>query len=77
MKEAEEKYTAWRICCTLAVVVMGLAFTPLLIPAGVWTPTVAGMPYALWTGIALCIVMVGITYFATLVHPGTKKADRP
>lgn len=59
----------WRICCALAIILMVLAFSPVLIPSGEYEPKVLGMPYTLWSGILLCIAMVIITYVATLVHP--------
>lgn len=70
----------WRICCTLAILLMVLAFSPLFIPTGVIAPKLMGMPYTLWSGIAVCIVMVLITYVATLAHPGRRDpilGDRP
>lgn len=70
----------WRICCGLAILLMALAFSPVFIPTGVIEPKLLGMPYTLWSGIALCITMVLITYVATLVHPGRRDpmfGDRP
>lgn len=32
-----------------------------------------GMPFTLWSGIAICVAMVIITYLATLVHPGRRE----
>lgn len=60
----------WRICCGAAILLMTLAFSPVFIPTGVIQPTLFGVPYTLWSGIVLCIVMLGITYVATVVHPG-------
>ncbi|PPK86221.1 hypothetical protein CLV84_3143 [Neolewinella xylanilytica] len=67
---ASIKNPGWKTCCVLAVVIMTVAFTPLFLPAGTIEPTVGGMPYTLWSGIALCIVMVILTGIATVVHPG-------
>jgi hypothetical protein len=63
----------WRICCGLAILLMVLAFSPVFIPTGVIHPKFLGMPYTLWSGIMLCFLMVVITYFATLVHPGREE----
>ncbi|MCB0632707.1 MAG: hypothetical protein R2824_06980 [Saprospiraceae bacterium] len=63
----------WRICCSLAILLMVLAFSPVFIPTGVISPKLMGMPYTLWSGILLCIVMVVITYVATLAHPGREE----
>jgi hypothetical protein len=70
----------WKICCGLAILLMVLAFTPVFIPTGVIEPKLWGMPYTLWSGLVLCIVMVLITYVATLAHPGRRDpllGDRP
>ena len=63
----------WKICCVLAIVLMVLAFSPVFIPQGKIDPKLMGMPYTLWSGILLCIVMVILTYVATLVHPGRRE----
>ncbi|THH41710.1 hypothetical protein [Neolewinella litorea] len=60
----------WRLCCGLATLLMVLSFTPVFLPPRTIDPTLFGMPYTLWAGILLCVVMVGLTYVATLVHPG-------
>ena len=63
----------WFICCGLAVVTMVLAFTPVFLPAGVSTPEFRGIPYALWSGVALCLWMVILTAVGTVVHPGGQR----
>ncbi|MGB3799026.1 MAG: hypothetical protein WA952_04380, partial [Lewinella sp.] len=69
-------HTGWKICCALAVIIMVTAFTPVFLPAGQSGPRLAGMPYTLWSGIALCIVMVVLTGVATAVHPGGRKRTK-
>lgn len=63
----------WRICCALAILLMILAFSPVFIPTGKIDPKLMGMPYTLWSGLLVCILMVIITYIATLVHPGREE----
>lgn len=65
----------WRLCCGAAVIIMMLAYSPLLLPGAEVDMPVWGMPFTLWTGIGLCIVMVTLTFLATLVHPG--RTDEP
>ncbi|NJB85103.1 hypothetical protein GGR26_000848 [Lewinella marina] len=60
----------WRLCCSLATILMILAFTPVFLPTATLGPSLFGLPYTLWAGILLCLVMVILTYLATLVHPG-------
>lgn len=47
-----------------------LTFTPLVIPTGIYQPKLIGMPYTLWMGILMSIIMVLLVLFGTLVHPG-------
>ncbi|WP_116105298.1 hypothetical protein [Lewinella sp. IMCC34191] len=68
-----KKHTGWTICCALAIIIMLTAFTPLFLPAGESEPRLAGMPYTLWSGIGLCMVMVVLTAVATIVHPGGRR----
>ncbi len=71
MRKLKLKKLAWRICCTAAILLTALAFTPLVIPAGRSTPMLAGIPFTLWSGILISIALVVITFLATRVHPGT------
>lgn len=59
----------WRICYGSAALLAVLAFSPLVTPSGVHTPTILGMPYTLWTGILITIGLVLLTYAATRVYP--------
>ncbi len=65
----------WILCCIIAVSLLVLTFTPVIIPQGQHEPELLGMPYTLWTGILLSMTMVGITFLATLVHPGREETN--
>lgn len=58
-------------CCKIAVgVLIVLTFSPLVTPAGVHQPFFMGMPYTLWVGIIDALLLVGLTWLGTRVHPG-------
>ncbi|MEL6254704.1 MAG: hypothetical protein AAFR87_22020 [Bacteroidota bacterium] len=67
------KSLGWRLCCAAALIVALLTFTPLITPNGVWEPRWMGMPYTLWTGILQALVLVGLTWLGTRLHPSNKK----
>lgn len=63
------KKQIWKLCRIAVIVLIPVSFSPLIIPNGVHRPEVLGMPYALWMGISLYIVLILITWIGTLVHP--------
>ncbi len=65
----------WKLCCLIAIILAALTFTPIITPAGRFTPMLFGMPYTLWTGILLAIALVTLTFIGTRVHPAKKKGD--
>lgn len=66
----KKKSTYWHLCIAGVVLVSILTFTPLVIPEGIYQPMLAGVPYTLWMGIVVAIVLVTLTYFGTKFHPG-------
>lgn len=70
MNKSQSKTTYWRICILIAFLLAALGLSPLVIPAGVFKPTVLGMPYSLWTGIIVTFCLVLMTYVGSRVHPG-------
>ena len=63
----------WMICKIIVLILIGVTFSPMITPENQYLPEQAGIPYTLWTGIILAIVLVGITWFATKVHPGREE----
>ncbi len=63
----------WTLCKIAVGVIIILTFTPLVTPAGKHTPSLMGMPYLLWVGILDSLLLVGITWIGTRVHPGRKE----
>lgn len=64
------KQNLWLLCRIMMGILVVLTFTPLIIPAKVYQPMLLDLPYTLWTGIILAILMVVLTYIGTRVHPG-------
>ena len=60
----------WKLCKISIGVLIVLTFTPLFTPTGIYKPTFMGMPYTLWIGIVEAVILVGITWIGTQVHPG-------
>lgn len=67
--------TLWRLCYTSVVVLSVLTFTPLILPLGTHIPEVFGVPYTLWTGIVVTMVLVVLTYLATQLYPPERETD--
>jgi len=66
-KNKTQRY--WRICRTLALIISLISFTPLVIPHETYKPMLWGIPYTLWTGYVVTILLVALTYIGTKVHP--------
>ncbi|MBT34479.1 MAG: hypothetical protein CMO01_32850 [Thalassobius sp.] len=75
MKMKNNKQLYWRICQVTAVMLMVTTFTTVVIPPGTFAPSILGMPYTLWLGILVSIILVILTYFATRFHPDSQKTD--
>lgn len=60
----------WTICKIAVGILIVLTFTSLITPKGIHKPEFLGMPYTLWVGILQAIILVGITWIGTRVHPG-------
>jgi len=70
MRNARRVY--WRLCYLGAVLLSVITFTPLVIPPGKYTPTLAGMPRTLWLGILIAAGLVVLTFIASRVSPTTR-----
>jgi len=60
----------WITCCSAALILVIITFTPLVVPYGIHKPALLGLPYTLWTGILITVGLVALTFIATRVHPG-------
>jgi hypothetical protein len=64
----DKKLKQWRILRLIAIGLCLLTFTPLVIPKGVFTPELFGVPYSLWTSFLITVALVFLTYLGTKVH---------
>ena len=64
------KSQIWTFCKIAVILLAILTFTPLVTPAGKYKPELLGMPYTLWVGILDVLIIVGLTWLGTRVHPG-------
>jgi len=65
----------WTLCMVLVAVLMVLAYTPLMIPNGIYKPMILGIPYTLWTSFLITVLLVIITYIGAKVHPGSDEGE--
>ena len=65
----------WTLCAVLVMVLMVLAYTPLMIPNGVYKPMILGIPYTLWTSFLITVILVALTYIGAKVHPGSDEGE--
>lgn len=70
-----KKTVFWRIFVALVFVLIVITFTPLIIPQGIYKPTVLGIPYTLWVSFLITIVLVLLTYLGSKVHPGKDEEE--
>lgn len=59
----------WRLCYGAVILLSVITFTPLVTPIGVYRPMFLGLPYTLWTGILVTILLVALTYAAGQLYP--------
>jgi len=58
----------WTIVRIAIFVISVLIFTPLVIPKGVYTPELFGMPYTLWVGIVIYFAFISLIIIGVSVH---------
>ncbi len=70
-----KKKIYWRICTILIPVLIVLAYTPMLIPNGIYKPMLLGLPYTLWTSFLITVFLVALTFIGAKVHPGRDEEE--
>jgi hypothetical protein len=75
MKNEDKKRKYWRILRTVAILLCLLTFTPFVIPKGVHTPELLGVPYSLWTSFLITVTLVFLTYLGTKVHRSEEEEE--
>lgn len=68
---------AWYACTGGVILLCGLCFTPLVIPAGQSEPRCLGLPRSLWLGLLIYGVLVVLTFIGTRVHPSAEDEGDP
>jgi hypothetical protein len=63
----------WTLCKIAVGILIILTFSPLVTPNGVYKPQLMGIPYTLWVGFIVALVLVLITWIGTRVHPGREE----
>ena len=66
---------SWRLCSVGVILLSLLTFTPVIIPAGKFTPQLGNIPYTLWVGILLYFGFLALTFIGTRVHPGRNNEE--
>jgi membrane protease YdiL (CAAX protease family) len=72
-KKNMSKY--WRLACIAVVLLVVITFTPLIVPHGVYTPEILGLPYTLWTGILIAMLLVMLTFIGSWVYPAKEEGN--
>lgn len=67
--ESSYKPLIWYLCCIGIILLSVLTFTPLVIPAYQADPAWYGIPYTLWTGIAMAVLIMLVNVVAALCYP--------
>jgi len=65
----------WRTCIAAVAVIVVITYTPAVIPSGTINPSFLGLPYSLWAGILLTILLVTLTYIGSKVFPSQNKEE--
>ena len=63
------KSALWNFCCGIVIVLSILAFSPIVLTQGKYTPELFGVPRTLWIGIILAFGLVAMTLIGGIVHP--------
>ena len=71
----KKKNKYWRICTILVPLLIVLAYTPLMIPHGVYKPMILGLPFTLWTSFLITLALVILTFIGAKVHPGRDEGE--
>lgn len=71
----KHKKTIWNWCRGLFILLTVLCFTPLVTPKGVYQPEFLQLPYTLWMGLLIYLIMAGLVWVGTLVHPGREEKE--
>jgi len=57
-----------------AITLIVISFTPAVIPKNIYKPLFISLPYSLWMGILVTLILIVLTYISTRVHKESKRA---
>jgi hypothetical protein len=66
----------WIVVQIAIIVISILIFTPLVIPKGVYTPELFGLPYTLWVGIVIYFSFLILILIGVSVHSKIFKEEK-
>ena len=58
----------WRLLTGLVIFIFFIEYSPLVIPAGKFTPTLFGIPFSLWMGVLFTVLVVWLTYMGAKIY---------
>jgi hypothetical protein len=65
----ERHHLVWRLCVIAAIALSALAFSPFILAPGVAEPSLAGVPWTLWTSILIAFALIVVTAVGAWTHP--------
>ena len=69
------KLILWRFCVIMVFLFAIITLSPLVTKTGKTEPFFLGMPYTLWLGILLTIILVVLTFIGSLVIPKDEEGE--
>lgn len=58
----------WLVVKTMIIIITVLVFTPIVTSNGDYNPELFGLPYTLWTGMLVYIILVTLNIIGVTVH---------
>jgi type VI protein secretion system component VasK len=71
--DPRKKSKLYYLLVVMALILSIITFTPLVMPYGKYTPAFLHLPYTLWTGILVALLLVFLTWLAVRNHPGKEE----
>ncbi len=58
----------WLIVKIMIIIISIMVFTPIVTPNGEYNPELFGLPYTLWTGMLVYIILFSLNIIGVTVH---------
>jgi hypothetical protein len=72
----DQKNKYWKICYISALILSILTFTPLVIPYHTYKPMIGHVPYTMWMGFLIYILLVILTFIGIRVYPDNDHQEK-